>query len=129
VNGEAIFKSKPWKHQNDTVSGGRVWYTRSLDGATVYAIALGWPNGDVLRLGAPKVNLGVTKMRMLGLDGVALDYKQSAEVTEINFPSMSLLKSKCPNGCNWGYVVAMTGLNNETPQSEAGPEAILDIVN
>ena len=25
VNGEAIYKSKPWKHQNDTINGN-VWY-------------------------------------------------------------------------------------------------------
>lgn len=26
INGEAIYSSKPWKYQNDTVTNG-VWYT------------------------------------------------------------------------------------------------------
>ena len=30
VNGEAIYKSQPWVHQNDT-SNPNVWYTRDDD--------------------------------------------------------------------------------------------------
>lgn len=48
VNGEAVYESKPWKVQNDSLSN--VWYT-SRDG-NVYAIALSWPVGSVLKLGS-----------------------------------------------------------------------------
>lgn len=49
VNGEAIYKSKPWKIQNDTLS--HVWYTSGKNG-NVYAIVLAWPENDVLKLGS-----------------------------------------------------------------------------
>jgi alpha-L-fucosidase len=48
VNGEAIYKSKPWTVQNDTLTSG-VWYTQVGD-ANVYAIVLQWPDKNVLQL-------------------------------------------------------------------------------
>ncbi|ELT98499.1 hypothetical protein CAPTEDRAFT_49326, partial [Capitella teleta] len=52
VNGEAIYGSKPWTHQNDTITPA-VWYTSQKSGSetTVYAILLKWPEADVLHLG------------------------------------------------------------------------------
>lgn len=43
VNGEAIFETRPWETWND---GDSVRYTRSKDGSTLYAIVLGWPEGE-----------------------------------------------------------------------------------
>ncbi|KAK2572035.1 Alpha-L-fucosidase [Acropora cervicornis] len=43
VNGEAIYATKPWRVQNDTVTPD-IWYT-SKAGA-VYAISLEWPAKD-----------------------------------------------------------------------------------
>ncbi|CAG2171462.1 unnamed protein product [Oppiella nova] len=49
VNGEAIYESKPWKHQNDTTTK-EVWYTQK--DKTVYSIVLYWPKGHELTLGS-----------------------------------------------------------------------------
>lgn len=49
VNGEAIYYSKPWTAQNDTLTPG-VWYTTSNDQKIIYAITLKWPDNNVLQL-------------------------------------------------------------------------------
>lgn len=49
VNGEAIYYSKPWTTQNDTLTPG-VWYTTSNDRKIIYAITLKWPENNVLQL-------------------------------------------------------------------------------
>jgi len=65
VNGEAIYSSKPWTHQNDTVTS-YVWYT-SKD-ASVYAISLAWPKDNMLTLGAATATPQTT-VSMLGYKG------------------------------------------------------------
>ncbi|KAL9984045.1 hypothetical protein ACROYT_G006301 [Oculina patagonica] len=65
VNGEAIYSTKPWRVQNDTLNKD-VWYT-SKNG-TVYAIALGWPFTGELTLGAP-ISTEHTQVTMLGYEG------------------------------------------------------------
>lgn len=50
INGEAIYGTKPWIHQNDT--NGFTWYTSKNN--DVYAINLMWPHQDVLKLGLVK---------------------------------------------------------------------------
>jgi alpha-L-fucosidase len=54
VNGEAVYGSSPWKHQNDTVNGN-VWYTTKVDknvGVVVYGFVLEWPEDGFVRIGA-----------------------------------------------------------------------------
>lgn len=46
INGEAIYGSRPWIVQNDTV--GTVWYTQQ--DKAVYAISLQWPEDNQLVL-------------------------------------------------------------------------------
>ncbi len=86
----------------------------SADGATVYAVALGWPDSDVLTVRAPAAAAvaGTTKMRMLGIPkGGELSFQKNGHGDlEIKFPSMSFVRKECGPGCDWGYVVAMTGL-------------------
>ena len=64
VNGEAIYATRPWNVYGEgpnaiksgsfqgnsvqSLSAKDIRYTRSKDGATVYAIALGWPEGEML---------------------------------------------------------------------------------
>ena len=50
INGEAIYKSKPWTVQNDTLTSD-VWYTSDGD-KNVYGIVLHWPDKSVLQLGS-----------------------------------------------------------------------------
>ncbi|XP_062609806.1 alpha-L-fucosidase-like, partial [Saccostrea cucullata] len=49
VNGEAIYESVPWSHQNDTITPD-VWYTskKTPQGTAVYAIVLTWPKANQL---------------------------------------------------------------------------------
>lgn len=54
VNGEAIYDSKPWKTQNDTLTG-TVWYTQSKDEKQFYASILEWPDDNILVLGSLKI--------------------------------------------------------------------------
>lgn len=49
VNGEAIYESKPWSVQNDTLTSG-VWYTASKNQTIIYAITLNWPDNNVLQV-------------------------------------------------------------------------------
>ncbi|KAI0241181.1 Alpha-L-fucosidase [Lamellibrachia satsuma] len=71
VNGEAIYGSAPWIHQNDTLTKD-IWYTRqkTADGGTaVYCIMLVWPDNNVLKLGAPPPTTGLS-ITMLGYQGL-----------------------------------------------------------
>merc|ERR1712117_855486 len=86
--------------------------TRSADASVVYAIVLGWPDGDVLRVSAPRINQG-TIMSLVGLDGSNLQYRVNGSSVDISFPPMSLVRKKCSKGCDWAYVVAMRGLQQE----------------
>lgn len=64
VNGEAIYKTTPWKvAQNQTDVGA--YYT--LKGDTLYALVTKWPKGNRLVLQAPTPT-GNTKVHMVGLD-------------------------------------------------------------
>ncbi|MCL4141786.1 UNVERIFIED_CONTAM: hypothetical protein GTU68_041746 [Idotea baltica] len=66
INGQAIYKSKPWTHQNDTVNKN-VWYTSSgTNSSLIYAIVLKWPDNGKLFLGAVVAQPGVTKFTLLG---------------------------------------------------------------
>ncbi|XP_012144030.1 alpha-L-fucosidase isoform X1 [Megachile rotundata] len=51
INGEAIYNTKPWKTQNDTLNNN-VWYTSSKDKEYVYALILEWPTDGILHLGS-----------------------------------------------------------------------------
>lgn len=82
VNGEAVYGTKPWIHQNDTLTPD-VWYTSRMtsqstqnqlynpqksSGTVVYAFVLSWPISGILKLEAPKGN-AQTKVSLLGYTG------------------------------------------------------------
>jgi len=52
-NGEAIYKTKPWKVQKDTVTQD-VYFTKAKQGDNVYAIFFNWPADEKLVLGSVK---------------------------------------------------------------------------
>ncbi|XP_031562279.1 alpha-L-fucosidase-like isoform X2 [Actinia tenebrosa] len=65
VNGEAIYGTKPWRAQNDTLTK-HIWYT-SKESVT-YAIVLEWPDSEKLELGQP-ITTEETEITMLGYPG------------------------------------------------------------
>ena len=64
MNGEAIYKSKPWKIQNDTLTKD-VWYTQGQNG-NLYAILLSWPPSNTLKLSKTYQTNDNTQITMLG---------------------------------------------------------------
>lgn len=84
-NGEAIYNSVPWKHQNDTKTPD-IWYTskvESTDRITVYAIVLNYPYDadgvDLYALGKAFDNN--TEASMLG-------FPQKLKVRCVEFPTI-----------------------------------------
>lgn len=84
TNGAAIYGSKPWIHQNDTLTKN-IWYTSQVRSAhgldprrihnpqdesntIVYAIFLKWPQTGLLKLASPTAT-SKTQVSMLGLKG------------------------------------------------------------
>lgn len=74
VNGEAVYGSRPWKHQRDQLAS-QVWYTSKPGqppaGPTVYAFVLKWPRGSNLTLGALELTDGAN-ITMLGVPDLRL---------------------------------------------------------
>lgn len=70
INGEAIYESHPWTHQNDTKTPD-VWYTSKLksnDRILVYAMVLEYPyeSSDIVLYSLGGKTDNRTKVRMLG---------------------------------------------------------------
>ena len=100
VNGEAIYKSVPWKYQNDTINP-KVWfvsslslcrgdelkisslrvfrYTSSKDAQSIYASLLVWPKNSVeITLGAPMSRVD-TQVTLLGSSVGPLKWRSASE--------------------------------------------------
>ncbi|XP_071574064.1 alpha-L-fucosidase-like isoform X1 [Temnothorax nylanderi] len=82
VNGEAIYDTKPWTVQNDTLTGS-VWYTLSKNEKLLYASILEWPDDNILSLGSLKLSKK-SQIHLLGYSSV-IPWKQSDEL-KINLP-------------------------------------------
>ncbi|XP_076073932.1 alpha-L-fucosidase-like isoform X1 [Mytilus galloprovincialis] len=108
VNGEAIYGSKPWSHQNDTITKN-IWYTSQIAGAdvSVYAILLFWPTDNKVILGAP-VSSSSTIVSMLGYVG-NFDWKPNpGGGIEVTIPPITI--NKLP--CNDVWVLKLENLFN-----------------
>ncbi|KAL8620859.1 hypothetical protein ACOMHN_047030 [Nucella lapillus] len=108
VNGEAIYATRPWLFQNDTMQRN-VWYTskKTATGVSVYAIALKWPHGPHMRLGAPQPS-SQTSVTMLGYPGPISWSKGEVGGLDILLPTIPI--NQIP--CQWAWVFKMEQLNN-----------------
>ncbi|XP_060063347.1 alpha-L-fucosidase-like [Ylistrum balloti] len=108
VNGEAIYASKPWSHQNDTLASG-VWYTsqKSTNGTSVYAIVLDWPDNNVLKLGAP-VASHASMVSLLGYKGSLTLTPGTGSGVTVTIPPISVNEFKV----RWAWVFKFTNLQN-----------------
>ncbi len=104
INGEAIYATRPWKifgegaHQSrggafggaGQLDAGDVRFTRNKAGDKVYAIVLGWPDGDFVinNLGAGSTTQpgSVKNVELLG-SPAKLDWKQSSESLTVKKPA------------------------------------------
>lgn len=100
INGEAIYGTSPWNHQNDTINDN-VWYTctkaeynahrtssvphRFDTIKAIYAIFLQWPENNILKVAniAPYLHSGIYKVKMLGNQGY-LKVSNLGQVFSIN---------------------------------------------
>jgi len=106
-NGEAIYATRPWTVHSEGsldaihVTGGQhakwvfsncgpddIRFTRSKDGKTVYAIALGWPGaGATLRVKSLATGKGVEKIKSVYLLGHGkVKWQRTAEALEVIMP-------------------------------------------
>jgi alpha-L-fucosidase len=106
VNGDAIYASKPWKFQNDTVTPG-VWYTskKSDSGLSVYAILLSWPKGGSLTL-ASATPTSQTTISMLGYSGSFSWKKNPTMGIDVTIPPIP--SNKLP--CEWAWTLKLENL-------------------
>lgn len=105
VNGEAIYKTSPWRHQNDTVNPD-VWYTTPKDNpaGTVFAMALKWPSGGRLQLGSP-VPSSQTQVSLLGYRGPPFLWThREGGGMDVTLPPIPITHIPC----RWAWVFRLT---------------------
>ncbi|XP_076298287.1 alpha-L-fucosidase isoform X2 [Lasioglossum baleicum] len=83
INGEAIYNTKPWHAQNDTLTN-TVWYTQNKIKKLVYALIIEWPKNGILHLGSLTTSVN-TQISMLGSDE-PIKWKQNGEKLIIFIP-------------------------------------------
>jgi alpha-L-fucosidase len=107
VNGEAIYATKPWTHQNDTVTS-YVWYTskKTASETIVYAISLAWPKDNLLILGAVNTTPGST-VSLIGYGGPMkwANLGPSGGIT-VTIPPITI--DQLP--CRWAWAFKLTNL-------------------
>ncbi|XP_025835138.1 tissue alpha-L-fucosidase [Agrilus planipennis] len=100
VNGEAIYETRPWTHQNDSI--GDTWYTHKP--GVIYATTLKWPDNNVLKLGHVNKSLFETGQVVITLLGYPRKLKWVFEnhTLSINFPERNLVSN------DWAWSVKIT---------------------
>ncbi|XP_050805614.1 plasma alpha-L-fucosidase isoform X2 [Gopherus flavomarginatus] len=105
VNGEAIYGTKPWRTQNDTVTPG-VWYTFKPKEETVFAIFLKWPISGTLVLGDPKTIIGETQVKLIGHKGQLKWVSLGEKGMTVAVPQLT--PNQLP--CQWGWTLQLTNV-------------------
>jgi len=93
VSGEGIYKSVPWRAQNDTAAS--TWYTaaataegegKAAGTQVVYAHVLEWPSDNVLTLSEPVVDPASTTIQLLGGSGGDLSFTALPSGVSVELP-------------------------------------------
>ena len=113
VNGEGIYATKPWSHQNDSLSESpHVWYTQSKDETIVYGIVLGWPMNDGSTVTLGDIITGEdTEISLIGYDE-PLTFKHNPVSTTVQFPPLQKFLRQCEEYCQWGYTLKMKNVES-----------------
>ncbi|XP_078482382.1 alpha-L-fucosidase-like [Ciona intestinalis] len=102
VNGEGVYSSHPWTHQNDSLTPN-IWYT-TRDNA-VYAFVYTWPQSGILSMGSPVATSESSTISLLGgesnLTWEPLKPSGIGVILPIINPSTTQAK--------WVYVLKMVG--------------------
>ncbi|KAK8813235.1 hypothetical protein WA158_002827 [Blastocystis sp. Blastoise] len=90
VNGEAIYKSIPWRVQDEDK---KVYFTERKDLSAVYAILTEWPEDNTVTLSSPQLTEN-TKMSLMGSDK-PVEYKQDGEKIIVSLPHLNVKQIPC----------------------------------
>ncbi|XP_055911229.1 putative alpha-L-fucosidase [Eupeodes corollae] len=95
INGEAIYGTKPWAYQNDTVTPG-VWYTSNQmpnGGTNVYAIILDYPydSNEIDLFALHGMVDGTTKISLLGMPSTTIKWSLNKSSLHIKMPGKHLI--------------------------------------
>ncbi|KAK8792864.1 hypothetical protein WA158_005028 [Blastocystis sp. Blastoise] len=102
VNGEAIYKSVPWRVQDEDK---KVYFTERKDLSAVYAILTEWPEDNTVTLSSPQLTEN-TKMSLMGSDK-PVEFKQDGEKITVTLPNLNVRQIPCQEY----YVIKMTSIN------------------
>ncbi|KAF5278145.1 hypothetical protein FQR65_LT03661 [Abscondita terminalis] len=96
TNGEAIYSTKPWLNQKDSLS--TTWFTSKPP--YVYAITLSWPQNNTLKLGKvpPTFKDKNTEVKLLGYEKT-LNWTLDGDGVNIEFPDKAVVST------DWAWVV------------------------
>ena len=130
VNGEAIYKTKPWKMAQNQTDVGAYYTTR---GDTVFALVTKWPKDNRLVLNAPTPT-AKTQVRMVGLgvdgEGDLLEWNYPGDAKKLGSDAGIIIEvpSLTPDviPCQHAWVFAISGLQYEYRYNEE--ETILDLL-
>jgi alpha-L-fucosidase len=111
VNGEAIYKTRPWRRWNE---GKGIRFTRSKDDKFIYTISLHWP-GDKLVLRNVRPRPG-SSIAMLGVNQPLKWQMDDATGLTITLPEDLQEPAKRP--CTQAYAFRLEGSLNEQPPAK-----------
>jgi alpha-L-fucosidase len=111
VNGEGIFKTKPWTIRSENSStAGPIYYTQSkIDPNIIYATFLNWPKDNVVTLAIPNPS-AKTIVTFLGYGVVAHSWDNKNGMS-INIPFFSPRESPS----TYAWTLKITNLDNNFP--------------